>query len=112
MPGETDDGSVPSVDEAAVNTPGHLQLTLHPDAAGGDSLAGGVGGLAHVGSRVFRVSVEDVQSDEAKVIGRAETMTCGRKRWSVKVCYMSGNNVTGGVRSACALVYCKVMVWW
>lgn len=33
VPGKADDGSVPSVDEAAVNTPGHLQLTLHPDAA-------------------------------------------------------------------------------
>lgn len=30
---ETDDGFIPSVDEAAVNTSGHLQLTLHPDAA-------------------------------------------------------------------------------
>lgn len=72
------DRSFIGVDEASMNPTCHLQLTLDPDATGGHCLAGGIGRLAHVGARVFRVGVQDVQRHEAEVIGCAETMAWRR----------------------------------
>lgn len=76
---EANDGHVPGVDEAAVNTSRHLQLTLHPDAARGDSLARRVGCLAHIRAGIFRIGVENVQSYEAEVVSCAEAMACRKK---------------------------------
>lgn len=46
-----------------------MPLTVHTDHASSDGLANGVPCFAHVGTGIFRVSVEDVESDVSKIVG-------------------------------------------
>ena len=49
--------------------------TFDADVTGGDRLAHQVGRLAHVGTGVLRVGVQQVQRHVAEVVGRLEPVT-------------------------------------
>lgn len=59
-------------------------LTIDRYDTGGNSFADGVSGFAHVSTRLFGISVENIQSDVTKVVSRFELVTL-RDRSAVPV---------------------------
>lgn len=73
------------VNKTAVDSSRSFKLTLNTDVAGSNRLSGSVGSSAHVGSRVLRISVQDIQSNETKVVRGTVTMTLqSRKKYIIQ----------------------------